>query len=258
MSRVQFRSLIFVFTLIVCEKSFAAESFPSGIYVGLGGGYNKTSTRMEDITALESGATPFTISGQKKDLSTLTITGFLGYFHIFKKYSLTLGGELFWVYPKGDQDFQRLKSDPANNNVVVNINSKLHQRYEYGFKLMPGYLIDRINHVYGLLGVSNKNFNETNQLTSPDYGGTQIPYSKSLTKNFSKTYFLVGLGYERAANKVRYGIEGFYQFGNKKTAFDNSVELPAAGTTVTANGARKIENSYTILFKVSYNFNVFG
>lgn len=241
---------------LIGGESLASTSFPRGVYVGLGGGYNKTKNAMKDVTAQEVGAdNPFTISGQRQDLSSLGITGFLGYLHVFPQYSMTLGGEVFWTFHKGEQTFRQSKVDPGGNNLTFDINSRLRQQYEYGFKVLLGYLITSADHIYTLLGVSNKKFNETNNLKIINLVGGEI-VNNNAKSNFTKTYFLVGLGYEKAAGPVRYGVEGFYQLGKKSETIRNSFHYVTNNSDPTTQNPREIGNSYTVLFKVSYNFNV--
>ena len=253
-------SFILGLALFCTPLSLSAQNeatFPTGIYAGVGGGYNSTKSTVGESTITETDSPQpnsiFFIPGTRNGVSSLLVNALLGYLHRFNDSNITTGLELFFSYHMGSNIYRNDRRNAALNNLHAEIETKIHDKYEYGLKGLLGYIFYECYHLYGLVGVSNHSFATDTSFAVLNAGSRSTKFSRN---KINKVSFLLGLGVEKAFQNFKFGMEWFYRFGTKKRSSD--IETLFAGEPAFSSTPRKIDSSYCILFKAIYNFNFFG
>lgn len=258
------KSLIFLISFVffssLAPQSIAmisAPSFPTGVYLGVGGGYNATKANVKDsaVHELNVGANPFTITGAANNVSAFSLTGLCGYLHQFKTSPFTMGLELFLSFHNGDKLYENTRRDPGGNNERIILKTRIRDQYEYGAKAIMGLIFKDVYHGYALVGFSRQDFKIDANMVNTD--AAQF-HSRTLSQKLKKTNIIVGLGIERTLQNFKFGLEWFYRIQNKSTIINNRLVDGVVGANpITASTPVTIKGSHCILFKMAYNFTSF-
>lgn len=248
-------SYLFFLLFTINYAASATEPFPTGLCVGIGGGYSQFKGTVSSGMKADNGVGIEENNSRNSGFSnpSSVFQALIGYLHKFDT-NITVGGNFFYNYISGQTSHRQSISV---NTVKTLIHSRFRSSNEFGFYGTLGYVVKNFYHPYILMGISSKHFQEITSFEIIDtLPNTQ--FQKNAKKTGRQTTYLCGAGVELFSGKIRYGVEGVYGYLlSKPIRTSGNVPDTGAGTNVISELRRRSEHCFLFLIKATYNFNIF-